>query len=211
MTNKEKYKEVFGLEIDDTSDCGFFDCTDRASCKDCPVKDTKDWWNVEYKEPTTHSLDVAIDIMCKYQKIFDKYEILTASFEDSDSPEVRSKKIDEFCIDTMRGIIGEHYAERIGYGMSSPCANCGSDLRVCIECDLYNGVWISKDQYEARLKSDMVAMLTEIQLEIEELDSRAGYDGNGMPTFSTDYIRKKKVNELVQQKINKLKENKNDN
>jgi hypothetical protein len=52
MTNKEKFKEVFGLEIDDTSDCGFFNCTDRA-CKDCPVKDTKDWWNAEYKEPKT--------------------------------------------------------------------------------------------------------------------------------------------------------------
>lgn len=65
---------------------------------------------------------------------------------------------------------------------------------------------IPKDQYEARLKADMVAMLTEIRLEIEELDSRAGYDGNGMPTFSTDYIRKKKVNELIQQKIDRLKE-----
>lgn len=60
--------------------------------------------------------------------------------------------------------------------------------------------------YENQLKADMVAMLTEIQLEIEELDSRAGYDGGGMPTFSTDYIRKKKVYELIQQKINALKE-----
>ena len=51
MTNKEKFKEVFGLEIDDTSDCGFFDCTD-GECKDCLVKDTKDWWNAEYKEST---------------------------------------------------------------------------------------------------------------------------------------------------------------
>ena len=49
MTNKEKFKEVFGLEMDDTSDCGFFDCTDRE-CKGCPVKDTKDWWNSEYKK-----------------------------------------------------------------------------------------------------------------------------------------------------------------
>lgn len=64
---------------------------------------------------------------------------------------------------------------------------------------------IPKDQYETRLKTDMVAMLTEIQLEIEELDSRAGYDGNGMPTFSTDYIRKKKVNEIIQQRIDKLR------
>ena len=65
---------------------------------------------------------------------------------------------------------------------------------------------IPQAEYENRLKADMVAMLTEIQLEIEELDSRAGYDGNGMPTFSTDYIRKKKVNEIIQQKIDKLKE-----
>lgn len=56
MTNKEKFKEVFGLEIDDTSDCGFFDCTDRE-CKDCPVKDIKDWWNSEYKEPTTENCE----------------------------------------------------------------------------------------------------------------------------------------------------------
>lgn len=64
---------------------------------------------------------------------------------------------------------------------------------------------IPKDQYENRLKADLKAILVELQLEIEELDSRAGYDGNGIPTFSTDYIRKKKVNELIQQKINELK------
>ena len=58
---------------------------------------------------------------------------------------------------------------------------------------------------EIYTKADVVNMLTELQLEIKELDSRAGYDGNGMPTFSTDYIRKKKVNELIQQKIDKLK------
>lgn len=55
-----------------------------------------------------------------------------------------------------------------------------------------------------------IEVLTEIQLEIEELDSRAGYSGDGMPTFSTDYIRKKKVNELIQQKINALKGDTND-
>ena len=54
-------------------------------------------------------------------------------------------------------------------------------------------------------KAEMVGMLEKLQLEIEELDSRAGYSGDGMPTFSTDYIRKKKVNELIQQKIDALK------
>ena len=67
---------------------------------------------------------------------------------------------------------------------------------------------IPKSDYENRLKADLVAMLTEIQLEIGELDSRAGYSRDGMPTFSTDYIRKKRVNELIQQKINTLKETK---
>lgn len=52
--------------------------------------------------------------------------------------------------------------------MNSPCINCGADLRVCKECDWYNGVWISKNQYETKLKADMVSMLTEIQNEIEE-------------------------------------------
>ena len=63
-----------------------------------------------------------------------------------------------------------------------------------------------KKDYENRLKADMVAMLTDIQLEIEEIDSRAGYDGNGMPTFANDYVRIIKVNEIIQQKINSLKD-----
>lgn len=62
--------------------------------------------------------------------------------------------------------------------------------------------------YETRLKTDLAAMLTELQLEIEEIDSRPGYGGNGMPTFTNDYVRIIKVNEIIQQKINSLKENK---
>lgn len=59
------------------------------------------------------AVDVLINLAEQYQKIFIKYEILIASFEDSDSPEARSKKVDDFCIDTMRGLLGEYYAERI--------------------------------------------------------------------------------------------------
>ena len=58
-------------------------------------------------------------------------------------------------------------------------------------------------------KDTVAWMFRELQLEIEELDSRTGYSGDGMPTFSTYYIRKKKVNELVQQKINALRGNEN--
>ena len=52
---------------------------------------------------------------------------------------------------------------------------------------------IPKADYEARLKADMVAMLTEIQLEIEEMPMH--YDPRD-------------VNDLIQQKIDKLKEEK---
>ena len=50
--------------------------------------------------------------------------------------------------------------------------------------------------YKARLKADLVAMLTEIQLEIEEMDSGCGWEG---------YRPTAQVIGLIQQKINELK------
>jgi hypothetical protein len=58
-----------------------------------------------------------------------------------------------------------------------------------------------KKEYENRLKADMVAMLTEIQLEIEEM----------APTYHnqdwsiTDLVSISEVNKVIQQKINALK------
>lgn len=51
-----------------------------------------------------------------------------------------------------------------------------------------------KDQYEARLKADMVAMLTELKTEIEKLE----------PMYM-DMISPRQINEVIQQKINELK------
>lgn len=65
---------------------------------------------------------------------------------------------------------------------------------------------IPKDQYETRLKADMVAMLTDIQLEIKELwDNR--YDvwlDNQYYIGKSDTLEE--VDEVIQQKIDKLKE-----
>ena len=77
---------------------------------------------------------------------------------------------------------------------------------------VYEMIEKETSKVEVFTKADMVAMLTEIQLEIEELDSMVIYDGDaigsiGIPIFSTNYIRKKKVNNIIQQKINELKEN----
>ena len=60
--------------------------------------------------------------------------------------------------------------------------------------------------YETRLKADMVAMLTEIQLEIEE---KSYYDttiiGNYEDEVRIDLVELDDVNEVIQQKINALK------
>ena len=59
---------------------------------------------------------------------------------------------------------------------------------------------IPKDQYEARLKADMVAMLEELQLKIEEKVNKAW----GYPNF--EYAKGLKVTSLfIQEKINALK------
>ena len=56
---------------------------------------------------------------------------------------------------------------------------------------------IPKADYETRLKADLVAMLTEIQLEIEELE----------PMYM-DMISPDQVNEVIQKEIDSLEGNK---
>lgn len=59
--------------------------------------------------------------------------------------------------------------------------------------------YISKAKYEARLKGDMVAMLEELQLEIEELKNE--------PACCHHFVRGvRRSSEVVQQKIDALKE-----
>lgn len=61
---------------------------------------------------------------------------------------------------------------------------------------------IPKADYEARLKADMVAMLTEIQLEIEELDV-----SDVVPEYQDGAEETKEyITNMVEEKINSLKE-----
>lgn len=75
---------------------------------------------------------------------------------------------------------------------------------------------IPKDQYKARLKANMVAMLTEIQLEIEEHEeSIIGHYGketkeSDFPSHKIERNNgRKECVDLIQQKINELKKNEN--
>lgn len=62
---------------------------------------------------------------------------------------------------------------------------------------------IPKDQYEARLKADMAAILVELQLEIDESIESVRHFPQSELTNGLEYSK-----EIIQQKINKLKENK---
>ncbi len=57
---------------------------------------------------------------------------------------------------------------------------------------------IPKDQYENRLKADMVAILEELQLEIEEVKTQSGFDEAWDGAV-------KQCSEIIKQKINLLK------
>ena len=67
-----------------------------------------------------------------------------------------------------------------------------------ISIDTMRKYQMMQADYENRLKADMVAMLTEILLEIEEMDSGCGWEG---------YRPTAQVIGLIQQKINALRGN----
>ena len=110
------------------------------------------------------------------------------------------------------------------YGMPRNCYDC--DLHNYHECDLtsesieedycWNGdsrekhcplrevEAIPKDQYEARLKADMVAMLEELQVEIEEMSGLCT-EIHGDEWNEINTVHSQDVLSLIQQKINALK------
>ena len=61
-----------------------------------------------------------------------------------------------------------------------------------------------RKEYETRLKADMVAILTEIQLEIEEIEKFTNTIGWELRAKTPEEIKKECL-EIIQQKINALK------
>ena len=91
-----------------------------------------------------------------------------------------------------------HYCDLTGESIEEDyCYNGDSREK---HCPLREVEAIPKDQYENRLKSDMVAMLTELQQEIDEKATELCDDGWWLT-----------YNNLIQQKIDKLKGNENGN
>ena len=74
------------------------------------------------------------------------------------------------------------------------------DIELHINRETLLQEYIPKADYENRLKADLKAIFVELQMEIEEMDSGCGWEG---------YRPTAQVLEVIQQKINALKENDN--
>ena len=76
-------------------------------------------------------------------------------------------------------------------------------ILIALACPLALLMVEPKDQYEARLKADMSAMMTELQLEIEELDLK-----DSVPDYQKGAEETREyIADLLQQKIDALKDN----
>jgi len=67
--------------------------------------------------------------------------------------------------------------------------------------------YIPKADYENRLKADLVAMLTDMLIDVEEIESREQW----CDYANDNCISRYDVEDLIQKKINSLKENENGN
>ena len=108
-------------------------------------------------------------------------------------------------IDTTADIVNEQIKKDEPIGTVKDGGQIGYLLalqwaRNSLELDCYTVEAILKDEYENRLKADMVAMLTEIQLEVEELSTPPAYQDEDYFLIGTN-----KCSELIQQKIDKYK------
>ena len=94
--------------------------------------------------------------------------------------------------------------------MNSPCVNCGAEAKVCKDCDWYNGIWMPKDQYEARLKAEKLAMIEELDLQIDEIGLSTQLSREDIYWNMGAKAMRKKIKDLIQEKINALRGNKGD-
>ena len=77
--------------------------------------------------------------------------------------------------------------------------------------DLEDAEFITKDQYETRLKTDMVAMLEELKTEFEEITISKATVPNEIFWNMGANAMKKEIGTRIQQKINALKADRSEN
>lgn len=79
---------------------------------------------VETMPECKEALDMAIADEKKIDQVIRDYEKLCDFMLEQGLDGVAcTKKVDEFCIETMRGLLGEYYAEKTGYGTDEKTSN----------------------------------------------------------------------------------------
>ena len=91
------------------------------------------------------------------------------------------------------------------YGTDARQLTIATDECIAVAVDTMRKYQMFQLDYEARLKADMVAMLSEIQLEIEEIEKFTNTVGWELRAKTPEEI-KKECSDIIQQKINSLKE-----
>lgn len=59
------------------------------------------------------ALDMAIQALETWNNLFKSYEVLTKEITESGDIKNATKRIDDWCIEQLRGIIGDYYADLI--------------------------------------------------------------------------------------------------
>lgn len=61
----------------------------------------------------SEALDMAIKALETWDNLFKSYEVLTKEITESDDIKNATKRIDDWCIEQLRGIISDYYADLI--------------------------------------------------------------------------------------------------
>lgn len=105
------------------------------------------------------------------------------------------------------------YLKRCGifpfnYGTDAKQLTIATDECIAVAVDIMRKYQMLQADYENRLKADIVAILTEIQLEIEEIeiDNNVPFGFEPISKTSAFYDGVSASSKIIQQKINALKE-----
>ena len=66
---------------------------------------------------TLNALDIAIEALETWDNLFKSYEILTKEITEIGDTKNATKRIDDWCIEQLRGIISDYYADLIIKGV----------------------------------------------------------------------------------------------
>ena len=88
-------------------------CVNRANKNDYCNRDCYNCELVKTDTEILEALDMAIKTLETWDNLFKSYEVLTKEITENEDIKNATKRIDDWCIEQLRGIIGDYYADSI--------------------------------------------------------------------------------------------------